>query len=1008
MTDVSSERGDILVVDDQLVNLRFLTATLTRQGYKVRPAISGQLAIETVKKSAPDLILLDIMMPGMDGYAVCEQLKELSVAREIPVIFLSALDKPQDKVRAFAAGAVDYITKPFHVNEVVARVETHLALRAMQTQLSDKNAQLKQEISERVKAEEKLKAYQDQLEELVKERTTELTAANEQLQQEITKRKETANQLQESQQFLQSSLDALSANICILDENGIILAVNESWKTFGDENGFTWNNYGIGYSYFSSARQVDGKITDAVAHIFDAIKDIIQRKQDTFWTTYACHSPEKKRWFSMRISRFEGVSGVRIVISHESVTEQKLAEETLRESENILRTVINATRDGIIAIDEQGLITLYNPAAETIFGYAPDEMLGQALDSLIPENMRKMHSNYVSRFLAGEKPARVVGTTVEFVAQRRNGEYFPMEIALTTGQSDTQRLVVGLVRDITARKKEEEERRQRENFLALLNDITRATLETSDLKTVLNILATQLGQLFDADNVYLTMWDEQKRIARAITAYSAEPQEFTPLQSSPDEMTLTAAVLNAQKPIYVKDIKNSPFLANPVDAMFPDVSMLGLPLIAGQQKLGAALVGFLEAHQFTSAEIARGEQVARQIALAIAKTRLLEETQLRWREAETLRKAAEAITQSLSLNERMEVILEQLFQVLPYDSASVQLLRENDMEIVEGRGFANRGEVIGLRFPVSGDNVNAEIVKNKAPLVLGNVATKYSHCFEFPHEHVVSWLGVPLIVQDRLIGMLTVDSIVPNYFTQEHVRLVVPFANQVAAALENAQLYEQARQDAKTKATLLKEVNHRVKNNLSAIIGLLYAERRHAGIKDDDIYQGIMNGLINRIRGLASVHNMLSASEWSPLRLSEMTTQLINTSLQMLPRDKRAMVSVTASDVLVSSKQANNLALAINELATNTIKHATTGRDSVAITVDIEHTDNQITLIYRDDGPGYPDTVLERHQTNLGLYLVETLITGGMRGQIFLSNNNGAETIIKFGADNSPAVGRGD
>lgn len=259
MTDVSSERGDILVVDDQLVNLRFLTATLTRQGYKVRPAISGQLAIETVKKSAPDLILLDIMMPGMDGYAVCEQLKELSVAREIPVIFLSALDKPQDKVRAFAAGAVDYITKPFHVKEVVARVETHLALRAMQTQLSDKNAQLKQEISERVKAEEKLKAYQDQLEELVKERTTELTAANEQLQQEITKRKETANQLQESQQFLQSSLDALSANICILDENGIILAVNESWKTFGDENGFTWNNYGIGYSYFSSARQVDGK-----------------------------------------------------------------------------------------------------------------------------------------------------------------------------------------------------------------------------------------------------------------------------------------------------------------------------------------------------------------------------------------------------------------------------------------------------------------------------------------------------------------------------------------------------------------------------------------------------------------------------------------------------------------------------------------------------------------------------------------------------------------------------
>lgn len=996
MTDDSSERGDILVVDDQLVNLRFLTATLTRQGYKVRPALSGKLAIETVKKSLPDLILLDIMMPGMDGYSVCAQLKELPATHDIPVIFLSALDKPQDKVKAFAAGGVDYITKPFHVNEVVARVETHLALRAMQTQLKDKNSQLKQEISERVKAEEKLKAYQDQLEELVKERTTELTTANQQLQHEIAERKKTAVQLRESQQFLQSSLDALSAHICILDENGIIMAVNESWKIFGDENGLTWDNHGIGYSYFSAVNPVSSMQNGEVVTTLDAIQDIIQRKRDQFWTTYACHSPQKKRWFSMRVSRFEGVSGVRIVISHESVTEQKLAEETLRESEDLLRTVINATRDGIIAIDEQGLITLYNPAAETIFGYPPDEMLGQTLDCLIPEKMRDMHSNFVARFFEGQKPARVVGSTVEFLALRKNGETFPIEVSLTTGQSHTKRLVVGLVRDITTRKKEGEERRQRENFLSLLNDITRATLETSDSKTVLNILATQLGQLFEADNVYLTMWDEKKQVARAITAYSAEPKDFSPLQSSPNEMTLTASVLNAQKSIFVKDARNSPFLANPVDAMFPDASLLGLPLIAGKQKLGAALVGFLEPHQITPAETARGEQVARQIALAIAKTKLLEETQLRWREAETLRKAAEAITQSLSLNERMEVILEQLFQVLPYDSASVQLLREDYMEIVEGRGFTNRDEVIGLRFPIMGNNVNAEIVKNKAPLVLGNVAINYPHCFEFPHEHVVSWLGVPLIVQDRLIGMLTVDSIEVNYFTQEHVRLVVPFANQVAAALENAQLYEQARQDAKTKANLLKEVNHRVKNNLSAIIGLLYAERRHAGVKDDEVYQSIMNGLINRIRGLASVHNMLSASEWSPLRLSEMTLQLINTGLQMLPRDKRAVVSVATSDVLVNSKQANNLALAINELATNTIKHATAKQDTVKITVEFEHSDNQIALIYKDDGPGYPNSVLERHQTSLGLYLVETLITGGMRGQILLANDDGAKTIIRF------------
>jgi PleD family two-component response regulator len=126
---LSSPKGNILIVDDSLANLRLLTQMLAKRGYKVRPLTNGLQALEAAWLMPPDLILLDIMMPEIDGYEVCERLKADAQPRDIPVIFISALDETQDKVKAFTVGGVDYIPKPFQVEEVLARVETHLALR---------------------------------------------------------------------------------------------------------------------------------------------------------------------------------------------------------------------------------------------------------------------------------------------------------------------------------------------------------------------------------------------------------------------------------------------------------------------------------------------------------------------------------------------------------------------------------------------------------------------------------------------------------------------------------------------------------------------------------------------------------------------------------------------------------------------------------------------------------------------------------------------------------------
>ncbi|MET0010131.1 MAG: response regulator, partial [Candidatus Thiodiazotropha sp. 6PLUC4] len=165
-----SDYNKILVVDDNAGNLQLLIELLTEKGYTVYPAINGELAMEFVNSRLPDLILLDIKMPGLDGYEVCRRLKADDNTRQIPIIFLSALEDESDKVKGFLAGGVDYITKPFQPEELLARVGVHLRLQEL-------TKGLEQEVSAR---------------------TLKLRIANKHLEEEINRRQEIEEALRES------------------------------------------------------------------------------------------------------------------------------------------------------------------------------------------------------------------------------------------------------------------------------------------------------------------------------------------------------------------------------------------------------------------------------------------------------------------------------------------------------------------------------------------------------------------------------------------------------------------------------------------------------------------------------------------------------------------------------------------------------------------------------------------------------------------------------------------
>ncbi len=178
-----NQAGNILVVDDTRANLHLLVKLLSMEGYGVRPFPEGSLALAAAQTEPPDLVLLDIRMPSMDGYEVCSRLKANERTRDIPIIFISALDDMVDKMKAFSSGGVDFITKPFQAEEVLARVRTHLALRNLQKSLQEKNTQLEQEITERKRIEEELRWFNEQLEQRVIQRTQDLQIAASQIQQ---------------------------------------------------------------------------------------------------------------------------------------------------------------------------------------------------------------------------------------------------------------------------------------------------------------------------------------------------------------------------------------------------------------------------------------------------------------------------------------------------------------------------------------------------------------------------------------------------------------------------------------------------------------------------------------------------------------------------------------------------------------------------------------------------------------------------------------------------------
>ncbi|MGE5314559.1 MAG: GAF domain-containing protein [Acidobacteriota bacterium] len=279
-----------------------------------------------------------------------------------------------------------------------------------------------------------------------------------------------------------------------------------------------------------------------------------------------------------------------------------------------------------------------------------------------------------------------------------------------------------------------------------------------------------------------------------------------------------------------------------------------------------------------------------------------------------------------------------------------------------------------------------------------------SDSMELPTDHPAlrSFLGVPLFHEGRVVGMIGLANRPGGYSEseQESIEALAPaiveaFVRERMEA-EMQKLYAQTRRDAITKTDLLNEINHRVKNNLMTILGLILAEKRHMAAGLLSMTGHIWEKFELRIAGLLKVHQILSDSQWMPMNISELASSICSGVLDSFGLTDGIALAVSDSRIDVTPRQANNIALIFNELMTNSLKYAFDQTREPKISVSIGEAEDMAVIEFRDNGAGFQPDMLDHGRHHVGLNLVRHLVEDTLDGEMTLFNDGGSVTVLKI------------
>ncbi|MCP4353003.1 MAG: response regulator [Desulfobacterales bacterium] len=598
----------ILIVDDKPENLRLLAGILKEKGYTVRQLRNGDMVMSSVLIAPPDLILLDIVMPETDGYEVCRQLKAKEHTRDIPVIFISALNDAANKMKAFSVGGIDYITKPFQEEEVLARVKTHLALKNMQKRLEEKNFQLQEEIDERKRAEEKLRK-------------------------------------------LSRAVEQSASSIVITDVDGIIEYVNPA---FSETTGYSYEE-AIGNSLH---------ILKSDKHPPDFYREIRQTlSSGNVWQGEVINRRKSGElyWESAIVSPVKDQEGkiTHYLATKDDITGRKQTEEKLLESEKKYRELVMSANSIILRVTPQWNVKFLNDFAQRFFGYSKDEILGKNIAGMIvPETESTGRNLMVMLEDIVLHPEKYLYYENENICKNGNRVWVAWSNKAIKDKHGRTVELLCIGNDITEKKKNEqalkkanEELKVRVDELSMLNRISRTVTMTSDLHVALGNVIREIGQLLNAKGANIALLDSTGLKLIIFAFFSTIETEASLVNLELPHLPVTDQIIAEKKSIVIPDAQNSPLLEPVRDLLINRgvQSAMIVPLKAPGKIIGAINISIAQKDRvFMPSEVRLVETIAGQIAGLIESARLFEEAEKARQVAEEANKAKSRFLANMS------------------------------------------------------------------------------------------------------------------------------------------------------------------------------------------------------------------------------------------------------------------------------------------------------------------------------------------------------------------------
>jgi two-component sensor histidine kinase len=541
--------------------------------------------------------------------------------------------------------------------------------------------------------------------------------------------------------------------------------------------------------------------------------------------------------------------------------------------------------------------------------------------------------------------------------------------------------------------------------LESLNELSTAiSAKLGSGREVLDQLAALARQLLGMSAAGIILVDRDTE-ALCLCAASGNIPSDVPTCFNSDATLASARCIQTGQLFFIGDTAHSPLPLNQsVMGIFGIRSLILIPLTIEGSGIGMMVVANSLPRRFSDADRRLARLLGSQASVILANNRLYEQTRSILNEQKTLREQQEhlyavnaAVYQAPTFAGSLRAITELVPAALGVDMCVVNLIDDNnrEMTVVAATG-QSAAAIIGKRFTIA--NTNAErVFQTRQMLVIENAPADFSLHPDFRDAfRVGAIIYAPLLRSDHQpLGILVLICHTPGLFTDAQRNLAQVFTSRAAAAIENALLHEQTRRDAQTKAILLRELHHRVKNNLAGIVGLL-------SINQPDLAPATRQWLdraIERIQIMAKTHDLFT-SGLDHVDLRQLVEQILPSLSVIRPPGVVIHNQVPDDGSLFTTPQAVSLAIAIHELCTNAIQHGMDGQGT--LTVEAHNTPNGIAIDVIDDGRGLPPELLDpqplstNHERGLGLQLVRELVGRELHGSLRLRPRPGGGTIASI------------